>query len=422
VCSNLLQEKAITVKKLFLSCASYLFLPLAFSVYLLGQIPVTVQAAGQADLVLTVSTKTTVIAPGKTLSASSTVKNQGGAAAGSFLIAYHLSTNTTYGDGDDVVIAATRKVNSLKAGVDSTAASTLTIPVSTPVGTYHLCAMADSGSAVAESDETNNTFCTTGTIQVTEPDLVLTALTPTIVKINLATVSVTNTVKNLGAVPAGGFEIAFNLSPTAGYDDPGAVPIPVVRKIGSLAAGASSTATTKLNIPLTTPAGSYYICAKADASGAVTELDENNTRCSPGPITVTAPDLVMTAVSTTAVVIFPGKTLSVSSTAKNQGAFPAGSFLIAFHLSANGIFGDGDDVVIAATRKINSLAVGGSSTASTTLTIPFDIPPGPYYICAMADSAGALSEADETNNTRCSVKQTPTAGFWGNMTWGFGIW
>jgi subtilase family serine protease len=407
-----LEENAIIKNILFYA---------GFFLYLLGPM----QAAAQPDLVLTaVSTKTTAITPGKTLSLSNAVQNQGDMPAGSFLIVFHLSTNTTYGDGDDVIIADMRNVKSLKAGAAGKATTKATIPLNTPVGTYHLCVIADEANAVAESNESNNTLCTAGQVLVSQPDLVLTALAPTTAVVSSkAALSIAATVKNQGPLPAGRFEIEFNLSPTADYTDPGAVAIQTTRKVNSLKAGVDSAATTKLTIPLNTPAGSYYICAKADPVDSVLELDENNnTQCSAGPVSVPASDLILTAVSTTAPAITPGETLSVSSTARNQGGFLAGSFLIAFHLSTNTTYGDGDDIVITATRNVKSLGAGANSTGKTKLTIPIDIPSASYYICAMADSEDAAPESDETNNARCSGQPIPTKGFWGSMSWGFGIW
>src|SRR5262245_41917346 len=56
------------------------------------------------------------LAPGAVLSVSTTVKNVGFLAAGSFVISFHLSTDETYGGGDDVAFAETRMVNSLNVG------------------------------------------------------------------------------------------------------------------------------------------------------------------------------------------------------------------------------------------------------------------------------------------------------------------
>ena len=101
----------------------------------------------------------------------------------------------------------------------------------------------------------------------------------------------------------------------------------------------------------------------------------------------------------------PGAKLLVSSTVENQGALSAGHFTIAYHLSINAVYGDGDDVVIQTTRSVSSLAAGAPSTATTSLTIPSTTPAGIYYVCAKADSGNTVIETDETNNTRCSTSQ-----------------
>jgi hypothetical protein len=43
----------------------------------------------------------------------------------------------------------------------------LTIPNSTPLNVYHVCAMADSPNRVVEADELNNTMCSPTQITVT---------------------------------------------------------------------------------------------------------------------------------------------------------------------------------------------------------------------------------------------------------------
>jgi len=240
-----------------------------------------------ADLAMTaVSTTTTAVAPGKTLSLSNTVKNQGIFPAGSFTIAFHLSTDTTYGNGDDIAFTATRSVTSLAAGATSTASTTLTIPSSTPLGSYYICAMADSTNTVNEGSlENNNALCTASTVQVTLSDLIMTQVSPNAATaMKGGTLSVTNTVKNQGPVSTGtSFRIGFRLSVNTTFGDSDDVVITTIRSVSALAAGASSTATTSLSIPSSTPSGTYYVCAKADSAGTVAETDENNnTLCSDG--------------------------------------------------------------------------------------------------------------------------------------------
>jgi subtilase family serine protease len=144
----------------------------------------------------------------------------------------------------------------------------------------------------------------------------------------------------------------------------------------------------------------------ADGGNTVSEINENNnTLCTTSTIQVTKPDLVISAVTPNATTVNAGSTLSVTDTSGNQGLVASGSFVIAFHLSLNSIYGDGDDVVITTTRTVASLAAGASNSATTSLLIPATTLAGVYNVCAKADSAGTVSETDETNNTLCSTLQ-----------------
>jgi len=115
------------------------------------------------------------------------------------------------------------------------------------------------------------------------------------------------------------------------------------------------------------------------------------------------PDLILTAVTSNAGKAKKGGTLSVTTTVQNHGPVLAETFQIGFRLSVNTVYGDGDDVAIATTRTIRSLAAGASRTETMSLTIPPSTPSNTYYVCAMADSLVQVTEADETNNTRCTA-------------------
>jgi subtilase family serine protease len=64
------------------------------------------------------------------------------------------------------VVTATRSLSSLVAGGSSAASTSVIVPVGTPSGTYHACALADYLNQVVESIETNNSACTSTTITV----------------------------------------------------------------------------------------------------------------------------------------------------------------------------------------------------------------------------------------------------------------
>jgi hypothetical protein len=121
------------------------------------------------DLVMTqVSFTASSVKRGKTLSVTNVVQNQGNATAGGSTAGFRLSTDIVYGNADDVVISTTRSVGSLAPGATSTATTKLTIPNTTPVGSYYVCSMADVLYGVTESNETNNTRCSGNRVNVTK--------------------------------------------------------------------------------------------------------------------------------------------------------------------------------------------------------------------------------------------------------------
>jgi len=252
-------------------------------------VAVTVSAPPSDLIEISVATGSIAVLPGGTLSVTDSVSNQG-ANAGSFVVGFHLSVDTVYGGSDDVAFSATRSIQSLAASATSTGTKTLTVPKTTTLGDYHVCAAADSANAVAEASESNNSLCTASTIRVTRPDLVMTGVLPGAASIRAkgnATLPVTDTVKNLESLAAASFKIAYRLSLNQTYGDAGDITISVTRSVGSLAGGASSQGTANLGIPDNTAPGNYYVCAKADSAGSIAELDEtNNAICSASTVRV----------------------------------------------------------------------------------------------------------------------------------------
>jgi len=243
----------------------------------------------QPDLIMTDITPNAATAKaGATLSVTDTVKNQGSSSR-VFRIAYHLSANTTYGDGDDVVIPTIRVVTSLGAGASSTAITVLSIPTLAQGGTYFLCAKADSLNQVSESDETNNTLCSGAKVTLPKADLIVSALSTTATTVKAGrTINVSYSIKNQGATKAGSSVVAFHLSIDAAYGGGDDVASHTTRRIGSLAINATRPLSTVMRIPVTTPPGTYYVCVQADTNNSVAETDEtNNTRCTTTKITVT---------------------------------------------------------------------------------------------------------------------------------------
>jgi subtilase family serine protease len=120
------------------------------------------------DLVETsVSDPPATVSRGASFSASDTVQNQGGGPAGSFIVHYYLSTDSIK-SASDLLLSGYRSVLGLAPGASSSASITVTVPSSTPLGTYHLLACADDQKVVAETNEANN--CRAAAAQVSVGD------------------------------------------------------------------------------------------------------------------------------------------------------------------------------------------------------------------------------------------------------------
>ncbi|HNS23253.1 MAG TPA: CARDB domain-containing protein [Candidatus Bipolaricaulis anaerobius] len=340
-----------------------------------GRLEARPQTVAQADLIVDAITYSpTTPTLGSTITFQVTVRNQGTASAGSFVVRLQ-----GVGPSQDQSVA------SLAAGASVT--RTFTLPLSTSPETF--TATADANGQVSESDEANNTRPVTITAAgpVARPDLVVDAITysPTTPTLG-QTVTFQVTVRNQGTASAGSF--VLRLQEVASYQD---------ATISSLAAGASTMRT--FSLPLSTSPETFT--ATADANGQVSESDEaNNTR----PVTITAagpvarPDLVVDAITYSPTTPTLGQTVTFQVTVRNQGTASAGSFVLRLQ-----------EVASYQDATISSLAAG----ASTMRTFSLPLSTSPETFTATADANGQVSESDEANNTRpvTITAAVPALGF-----------
>jgi subtilisin family serine protease/subtilase family serine protease len=170
------------------------------------------------------------------------------------------------------------------------------------------------------------------------------------------------------------------------------------RTVPALAAGASDSSSTTVHVPAGTLTGTYYVLAKADSDGVVSESSETNNMKVSGAIRI-GPDLLMTALTAPASAA-AGTSFSVSDTTKNQGGGSSDVSVTRFYLSLNALLETSD--VALGERAVTILAAGGASTANTTLLLPSGTAPGTYYVIAQADGASTVRETTEGNNTKVS--------------------
>jgi subtilase family serine protease len=188
------------------------------------------------------------------------------------------------------------------------------------------------------------------------------------------------------------------LAAPAGSAVPGADYVPLPPTI-TIAEGASSATLT------VTPIDDAIVESNETVSLSLTDGPGYQVG-SPGGAAVTltsddvAPDLAVTALTGPAAA-GAGLAIAVNETTKNQGTGEATASVTRYYLSANTTVDVADTVL--GSRSVPLLAVGASSAATVTLTIPAGTATGTYYVIAMADADAAMAEIVESNNQRSFV-------------------
>jgi hypothetical protein len=111
------------------------------------------------------------------------------------------------------------------------------------------------------------------------------------------------------------------------------------------------------------------------------------------------PDLIVSALTVSPLFVVPGSTVTVTDTIKNQKG-TAGPSTTKFYFSTDTTYSAEDTYL--GSRDIPSLASGGTSTGSTSVTIPPSVccAADTYYIIAVADADNDVSESNEANNVK----------------------
>lgn len=216
-----------------------------------------------------------LVAPASALAGSSitvtdTVQNVGSMTAEDFLVGLYLSRDRTLDAGD--ILLGSRAVSAVPASRRLAGSTTVTIPATTPAGSYSLVARVDAGEDVIELSESNNVR--TRVIKVVVPDLTLSSLTSPNSGRAGDLFPISDTTENRGDGDAPASVTSFYLKDKAGLE----------RYLGSrivppLAPSAKSSASTTVTLPSPLPVGTYSIVGRADADNIIIEKSEtNNTR------------------------------------------------------------------------------------------------------------------------------------------------
>ncbi len=222
-----------------------------------------------ADLIVSALTGPVSAAPGSSVAFTDATRNQGAAPAQASQTTLYLSNNAVL-DASDTSIGS-RAVPALAAGAINSGATLATLPAELSTGTYYVFARADAGDSVVEAVETNNTRVTTLMIG---PDLVVSLFSAPTSAVSGSGVAITDTTRNQGfgqTMPSvTRFYLSTNLLLDAGDVALGG------RAVAGLASGTSSAGTSLVMIPAGLQPATYFLIAKADADGGVSETQENN--------------------------------------------------------------------------------------------------------------------------------------------------
>jgi len=344
------------------------------------------------DLVVTALTVPPRVLPGQLVTISSAVQNAGSALSPSATsrLSFYLSTQDTLGAGVDVRLGS-RIVAGLGAGASSTASTTVRIP-DDAAGSYVLIARADDDQVIAEAREDNNTRATPLAIGF---DVAITAVMAPAMASSGSPITITETVINKGpGFVSRSISVAYYLSADGVLDDTDV--ILDFRIVDSLAVGQTSTATRTFQIPPDTAPGSYRILVRADEGQDLGEGNERNNVLASSPITISAPDLVVTTLSAPPVAATLAS-ITVTHTIRNDGQGPA-------PLSTSGLYLSTDESLDSADVRLGTVRVpvlppGASVTLTTTVTIPV-VTGTAYFVIARANDGNQFVEAGEDSHAR----------------------
>jgi subtilase family serine protease len=218
----------------------------------------------------------------KTFKLANTVKNVGVVRSGPTVTKFSLVSATTTVD-----LGGTQDVPPLDPGAIFSEQATLTIRDTTPLGSYHVQACANSNNAI-EHDHTNNCKQSLGSIKVgPRSDLAMISITVKNAPVTVApggNITVTTVVKNQGggsAAPTTTKLLLVNQATGATKNLKG------TQSLTTIGPGVTRSTTTTLAVYSDTPPGTYVVRACADSAGKLAEDSElNNCADSTGTVTV----------------------------------------------------------------------------------------------------------------------------------------
>jgi hypothetical protein len=296
-----------------------------------------------------------------------------------------------------VTLVSVQRSADLAAGASYTVTEMVTLP-SLPDGVSEIAAVTDVGDTVNEGGRYSNNTLDSASFNTTHPELVpVQVKAPTsIVSGQTLTVSWTTSNTGTGAALPGWTETVSLVA--AGVT----TIIGTVTQSTPLAAGASIARQINYVVPISL-SGAYEIIVTVDSADTVAEAQATKTdNTASVPIAITlAPyaDLAVSKVTAPAVTVADPATVAVSWTVTNlgTGAGSTDSWTDQVVVSASGVLGASDNIVLASYVHTGALAVGASYTNNESITLPPGFN-GRYTLFVVTNATGNVFENGSTAN------------------------
>jgi hypothetical protein len=326
-----------------------------------------------------------------------------------------LSADGIIGNADDIFLADVAPNYAPQMAVGSTyyVYSNVTIPTGL-VGTYQLGLTADIFSVVVgDITRSNNT--------VIQPVSILNTAAPPWYSDLLPTITSVPSVVPVGGVAQVQWSVKnIGVSATSDdvwYDTIYSSPTPSIRSswtqyfsyghTGTLAPGASYTASASISLPASVTGPTYFIVS-TDAGAVFNELSFQSNNNATAATSTFVGDATPQANLTVDNLVAPaqwrvGDSVAVSYRVNNVGT-AAVSATLQEEVRLVDPTGVNASVVLANTSTSTSrtLAIGGSYSQSLTFTVP-TLPPGQWRLEVAADRTGVVPESSETDNVASTL-------------------
>ena len=347
-----------------------------------------------------VSTSSSSVVMGDTITVQYRIDNTGTDYSGSFYWKMYLSTDSSISTSD--VFVDEFSVSSISGGsYRSGYEYSVTIPTGINSGYYYLGMIADNRGTVNELDETNNVVSSSSRIDIEEPaDLIPDSPSGPSTGQAGQQVSLSWRIDNAGDDTSGWFywEMYISTDSTITTSD---TKLGSTQQASSISGGSYRSGTFSASLPSNLAQGTYYFGIIVDSTSRISEGDETNNIEVGNSIYISVPDYDLQATSISVDSgyrqVCEGSDIYITLSVTNLGSDNAGSHYYEALVST------GNSVSAIYTGTSLGYASGTANVPSYThtsmlATLPTSITPGTYYVGLYVDYGDYISESNENNN------------------------